>query len=453
MLQVGMPRQTSLPVSAVKSGIHTLGTNLVQVASVLTITAIIARTLGPERKGIYDLYVTTALMFSTFAGLSLPSGVTYVVASGRANIAELKGRLWLAAVAQGLGTYIVLVALKRVGLLGHVLPDVLGRPGLIAVAVNVGLLAVSSGWRAILVGLHEFIRANVGDVIKQFAGLVLLGILLTAMSLGSGSPEVVYFVFANLGAVIAAICAYERAMRHAPISDCPSSGFREVTVYSLPSFAANAVQFLNYRLAVYFVNEYAGAATLGLYQTATLATQALWLLPSAIAAITFPKVAAAAAAGTDKASQTAQCVRIVSWVSIFCAVGMAAFAPVMVPLVFGRAFRGAVPMLLLLLPGTVAFCPAQVLAGYMAGIGRPGLNLAASCVGAALTIGLNALLVPVYGASGAALATSISHGANAAMLYVFFVRKSTQRELFRPVAADLQLIGTFASKASLLWHR
>src|ERR1044071_286066 len=101
----------------VRNGMHTVGTNLLQVASVLTITVLVARRLGPEGKGVFDLFITTAQLFSTVLGLSLPSGITYVVASGRADLRRLENAGLLLASVQCAVCFPIVYLLERLALL------------------------------------------------------------------------------------------------------------------------------------------------------------------------------------------------------------------------------------------------------------------------------------------------------------------------------------------------
>ena len=243
-----------------------------------------------------------------------------------------------------------------------------------------------------------------------------------------------------------ALTAYRRGIAR-QAEPWKNSGLRESVRYAMPCAASNLVQFLNYRLSVYFVNAYAGVAALGLYQSATFVAQALTILPGAVAAITFPAVAHSFAKGWDRAAGTAQCARIILWISILCGSALALLAPVAIPLFFGRRFEGSVSVLLVLLPSIVIFCPAQVLASYLSGAGRPQLNLCASAVGAVLTIVLNRLWVPAYGILGAAAGTATAQIVNALLLHSFFISISGQTNLCWPTRQDAELFSGFATAA------
>jgi len=61
-----------------------------------------------------------------------------------------------------------------------------------------------------------------------------------------------------------------------------------------------------------------------------------------------------------------------------------------------------------------------VVTGYLYGIGRPGLNSCAMAVGLGATVLLDLLLIPRYGALGAAIASAVAYTAATLTLVSFF---------------------------------
>src|SRR5205823_1518593 len=103
--------------------------------------------------------------------------------------------------------------------------------------------------------------------VKQGANLALLfGAMLAGGMVGSMAVPAV--VAASTGAVAAALTVYRRGIAR-QATQCLNSGVGESVRYALPCAASNLVQFLNYRLSVYFVHALMGVGALGLYQTAS----------------------------------------------------------------------------------------------------------------------------------------------------------------------------------------
>jgi Na+-driven multidrug efflux pump len=96
----------------------------------------------------------------------------------------------------------------------------------------------------------------------------------------------------------------------------------------------------------------------------------------------------------------------------------------------------------MLLPGCTVFAITNVLAGYFNGVGRPKLNLTASAIGLCCTLCLDILLIPKYGARGAAVASSLSYVTSTIVsIYLFrTISGIPLSELYRFSRADLELL-------------
>jgi O-antigen/teichoic acid export membrane protein len=200
-----------------------------------------------------------------------------------------------------------------------------------------------------------------------------------------------------------------------------SSGYSSVVKYSLPSYVANAAQFLSYRVDVFLVNWFWGATAVGLYVLAVNIAELVWLLPSAAATALFPKVAATQTKYRENAELASRACRFALWLSLSAAIILGVSGYLALPFVYGEAFRESRIPLLLLLPGVVGFSVVTVLAAYIAGMGRPQTNMLVSLVGALITITGDLLLIPRYGIAGAALVSSVSYLLSALLMAVIFI--------------------------------
>jgi O-antigen/teichoic acid export membrane protein len=179
--------------------------------------------------------------------------------------------------------------------------------------------------------------------------------------------------------------------------------------------------------------------------------QLIWLVASAAAAPLLPQVAAAPGATAANSRAATRLSRLVTGVSVAGAIVILATAWAIVPLVYGPAFSASVEPLLILLPGIVALAPAKVLASYVAGVGRPALNLVVSLVSLAVTLVLDLLLIPTIGIAGAAIASTAAYLVGAVMTVAVFRRltRVRARDILLPTVEDLrQLRGAIAAGAT-----
>ena len=99
----------------------------------------------------------------------------------------------------------------------------------------------------------------------------------------------------------------------------------------------------------------------------------------------------------------------------------------MIPLLFGEDFRGAVKPLVLLLPGVVVYAPVSILVVYISiRCERPRLSLLVSVVGLVVTTVACFALIPPYGASGAAVASTIGYAVGGLAAWISFTRLASR---------------------------
>jgi O-antigen/teichoic acid export membrane protein len=151
------------------------------------------------------------------------------------------------------------------------------------------------------------------------------------------------------------------------------------------------------------------------------AAEAMWLIPAAIAtAITGPVV-------HDDEHDASTLVRrsalkgLVYTAGVALVVGLA--APFLIPFLFGSDFDSAARPLAILLPGIVAYAPVTVLVVYLSlRHGRPNLSLGVAVVAMVVTAALALVLIPRWGAEGAAAASALGYAAGSALAWVLFAR-------------------------------
>jgi O-antigen/teichoic acid export membrane protein len=88
----------------------------------------------------------------------------------------------------------------------------------------------------------------------------------------------------------------------------------------------------------------------------------------------------------------------------------------LVPLVFGAAYRGAVPLLWILTPGSVFLACGLVTNDLLKGRGQPTVSAWAHGIAAIFTVALLFALLPLVGVYAAAIASTVSYGVALAIM-------------------------------------
>jgi O-antigen/teichoic acid export membrane protein len=192
---------------------------------------------------------------------------------------------------------------------------------------------------------------------------------------------------------------------------------RPLAAYGAAQIAALTPAALNAQLDQLVLSQTVPAADLGRYAVAVSLSLFPIPLVSAIGNVAFPRLAAQSE--MTQASQRLQKASVAG--SFVVSAGLifpfAAVAYWVVPLVFGSAYREAVPLLWILAPGSVFLACGQVVGDLLRGKRQPGAVAWAQGLAAVFTVVLLLALLPFVGVYGAAIASTVAYGiALAAML-------------------------------------
>jgi O-antigen/teichoic acid export membrane protein len=378
---------------------NTLVTTLLGSGAGIVLGIVMARALGPGGKGTVDLMVAVAGLASLAFGFSMASGITYQVAR-RAIRGELVPSFGsLAAVLLGVVTLVVLGVFREPLASAHIVPNS-GIALLVLGAVLTAFTFYQSLTRAALAGAQRIVHANnvdlIGRVLSVSAGF--------AVAAWSASPEAFLIVLIASAALSASWQTASLRPRGRP-TRAEATG---VMRYSVPSYAANLLQFLNYRLDLFLVAAFWGSADVGLYAVAGSLVQLIWLIYRSAAAVLFPALAAGQI-DEHALGRLAEAARLATVLAALGALALGAAATIGLTMVYGNEFQGSVLPLLLLLPGAVALTPAGVAAAFFLASGRPHVNALISAGGFIVTLVGDLVLIPRLGIVGAAVASSLSY--------------------------------------------
>jgi O-antigen/teichoic acid export membrane protein len=444
MVNIATLSQVFKPRLAIKlpRTLHTLGTNVLLIPIGIASSVLIARTIGPTGKGSFDLIIATSTLLLTFLGLSLPAGVTYEVARGDANIRSLALRLVLLAAAQTLICAGILAVVIGLGKAGYFLPSEDQTWWIFAIAAYFFLEMLANHWRAILNGRQEITKSNRSELIVRIFQFLLL-FALAGVLFVNGSQITITALFAVVFSTSVLVnILLLRSLWPAFRSEGTRDPIRGAFSFALPCYLGNLTQFLNYRLDLFILGVLAGYAAVGRYTLAVSLGQLIWLLSTSAASVLLPKIAAS----TDGSSDAKQAIqntnrlnRLIFTASVISALLLGVAASQAIPLLYGEAFWPSFPALVLILPGIAVFSTVNILAAYIAGIGKPRLNLLVAVVALIVTVSLDLYLIPRFGILGAALASTASYSVSAILTIFIYVRRtgSPLRQILFPTGEDL----------------
>jgi O-antigen/teichoic acid export membrane protein len=385
-------------------------------------TVMVARAGGPDLVGAFTLLRVLPGLAGVLAALGLPGATPYFLASRRDD-PRLRPTLivlaLLGACAATLGWLALTPLLHRVFFQDW--GNGLVLVGALAVFTQ---LPVAVG-KSLLQGEQDMVGANRAILAEEAAYPPVYAMFLLA---GHGALTMAYaLVVADV--LVAAGIAW-RLARAGFFRGWgrPSMALgREISGYGARGQLGGLLSLVNLRLDVGILGAIAGPAVLGVYAIASKYAELMRLPGLAVNYVLYPIFASRD--GEDARARTSRLLLPALTVPLAVAVPLALAATPLLPLVYGHAFRGAVGPALILLAGLLGDVAANQISAYLYGVGRPGGNSLAIGVGVVLTVIGDVLLIPRYGAVGAAVASCVAYLATDAALFVLF-------RLARPARTD-----------------
>ncbi len=382
-----------------------LGTQIGNLIVGVVSSILVARILGPEGKGIYSLTLLFSSLFVTFLNFGLGPATVFFVAKGEYPRKTILENNLLAILILGLGG--ILLGILLLSLTGQkIYPDIprqLLFLSLLLIPVNFFNNQLATQY---LLGMKKISKYNLaifGLVLLPFFFFVVVVVLF-----GPNLSAVIWSRIIGL-AVVAIILLIWLSQSIGKLS----LGFNKEYIknayqYGIKAYLGNVIGFLNYRVEVFLLAYFLPISTVGYYTIAVGLAESLWMVSKSAGTLIFPVVSAEQDEDRKK-TFTPLIMRTVLGITALAAFVLYYLADWLLPLVYTDIYLPSVPLFRILLPGIVFISGERILSNDIAGRGKPILNTYVGGVGFLIQLVLNLFLIPLYGAIGAAWASTIAY--------------------------------------------
>ena len=383
------------------------------VTTVLAVlsTPIIVRLLGPTGYGDYAVVLSVFSLYMIPISAMVTEGVQKFVGEGRDEEGWAEGVIGFYAVVAVVVLFLgalILLAATLAGLPSRFFGSGFDRYFLFLVA-----LVVASQFRAL--GSHTVLGLGLEHVdgplsIVNKLGTVSLGILLVAGGYGV-TGMLAGHVAANVLVAVLAGGVVVRRLSLRSVFDPPSIPYRQLLSFNVVNVGLVFLSMSLYHVDVIMLRALTDGETTGFYKAALAIAEYLWFVPIVVQRLLLHSTSDLWADDRIEAvtSLAGRVTRQIFLFVVLLSVGLAPMADRVMGLYYGSQYVVATVPLLILLPGTIAFSAARPLKAIAQGSGRLRALGVAMGAAAALNVALNALLIPQYGMTGAAVATSVGY--------------------------------------------
>jgi O-antigen/teichoic acid export membrane protein len=394
------------------SEVHIVFAMSVQTGMACIFALLTARWLGPADRGVLVVVVTTGSFLMLVGSLGIGTG----------------GRVLLNAVPP-LAVNRYLEIAHRLSLV-HVLTA--GAVGLPVLALThglpdfwIGLVFIPYAAAQLLAYLQREAMHGIGRHATAVSGDVLSATVQTALVLGLGLTGrldlrlacLALLVGATAQTILLEACLRRTALRESRRETPPN--FAEIARFSFPAVTNILGQAFVIRGDRLVLGALATSGAVGIYGVAGTFTELLWLIPGGVAQIVFRRASLRGSRAEYRRKRT-----ITLLCTLFSGIALASCAHWIIPLLLGNAYTGAVGLSYVLIVASLPMASYQLDVAVLNGIGRLKYAGAATTVGSAVLLGGCVLLIPDWGAMGAAVASLVAYTAMAIVARVGCVSAS-----------------------------
>lgn len=384
---------------------------------------IIARTLGPEGKGLYSLALMIPTMAVTFVGVGISYSNIYFIGKNKYPIGSIVGNVLFYSLIVGGSVAFFLLILEPL-LNSFFLKDV-SHIYLYTTLPLIPFLMISENIYYVLLGYRKMVKVSILRLINPLTYLIILVIIYYLFQLS---------VYGAIWAYISGhlVCLFLGIYFLIKSGYCigftlNKSLYKESFKFGFKQYLGTIFQLLNYRLDMLIIAVLLTSMEVGQYSVSVIIAETIWYIPNSLGQILYPKTASS---DTEAANAFTPLVCKTNIILTFIAVLiLCGISGIIIPWLFTSEFYPSVMALRLLLPGTFFLGISKVLGNDLTGRGLPQYSTYAALVSLIFTIILDFLLIPHFGINGAALASSISYMISALVITYLFIKTTGVRPL------------------------
>jgi O-antigen/teichoic acid export membrane protein len=394
---------------------------------------IVARELGPANKGIIAVALLYPSFFFVISSLSLGVGINHHMGRKEYDVKTFVGSalvVFTVVSVCSLACYFFTIAVFGETLYKGIDLKYLATAGFM---IPFGLMLYF--FSSILQGTMDIKAYNIANQLSAFSNL---SFVLAFVALWKLTP-LAAIIAAISGIVLGGIFALYKVIRKTKAIAFDRSLTRSLIKDGAKIHIGSIATFVSSQANLFILNYYATPSEVGFYSLAFSLANVLFFFSISLEIGLYPKVAHATEEDAIRLVQVAT--RQILLLTGSAALIMAVFSKIIVLGYGGKDFLPSVTPLLLLLPGFVAFIIPKILATLWVRKGWFLVLTTIASITAVLSLVLNFLLIPRFGASGAAAATTATFLCPMIIgLFLFWKHVSKDlMALFVPTRQDMAL--------------
>jgi O-antigen/teichoic acid export membrane protein len=398
-------------VSIVHGSLRLLVSRALASGAMFVAVLLLARALEPAGRGAVAFVMMAGLVLAGISRFGVDEATIVFAARMRRERSQLLTNLTLFTFAMSL--LLAGLTVLVLWLAPSVRPAGVDGVELLSLWIGTVALALTGAFIAYLLGCTRFLAQAVVAATAPVLLAIMFGARMVAGELTVRSACVLWAAAQVVAFAVGLVAAgrVEGAGRPA------RALFTRSLNFGLRAWIGSLATFLNARVDQVIMGLIASEAALGIYAVSVNASEVALYLPGVVGLVIVPVIARSAVA--ERVETTLRVFRVLVLFTVATIAVGYALTPLL-PVVFGSAYEPSITPYLLLLPGGIGYTALVVFSASALASSAPGRSSLGPLVAVVVGITLDFVLIPSYGATGAAIAASaafLAGGIAAAVVY------------------------------------
>jgi O-antigen/teichoic acid export membrane protein len=391
----------------------TLLTRILILVGNFIVSIITARILGPEGKGLFAAITVIPGLVLAFSDFGIGHSAAYMVGRKTHRNEE---------VASSLLVLWILTSLFAVAVTAILYAVQFGSEYWMLLVLMLLVIPCDLGMRYMKGYLQGKERIGIMNSVDLYR--VALNIILVLLLVGVFRTGVMGMLLTTLimALVICMVCviSVSRDVK-LKIRFLKQLSF-EMFVKGIAFAAAILMLQLNLRIDLVMLESMTTIYEVGIYSLGTNVAELIWQIPTAVGMVLFARSANSKTV-EEAVQRTAKMIRLIVPVLLVAGTIFWGIMPVFVHIVYGAEYLPSVEVIRLLLPGVICMVIVKILHSDISGRGKPLYTVMLVILPLIINLAANWLLIPSYGAAGAAVSSTISYSVACVLFLVGYAFK------------------------------
>ena len=376
--------------------------HFVRLATALLVSVVLARYLGPEGFGYFNYILAFIVLFSSIVTLGLNGVVVRRIASDPEHSEAILGSAATLQFLGGLAAYFLMLA--TVSAL---------RPNdqySFSLAAILGFILILKLSEIIKYWFESQVKSHYTVIIESAVLILFGGIKIGLIYLDASLITIAWAIFAEcIIAALALFVSYQIIVGRLKRWRANAQVMKSLLQESWPLALSGVAVIIYLRIDQIMIGEMIGEQAVGLYAAALRLSEVWYLIPVVIMSSIFPRMVKINTENIERfRSKMSEVMGLMMATSLSLTLFIFLFSDQLIHLTFGNQYAGAGAIL-----SVHAFTLLPVFLGTVSGkwaliIGAQKYAMYWAYTGAVINVVLNLILIPQFGAIGAAFATVIA---------------------------------------------